>query len=611
MQTYISFLVVLFLSLISQFTFSQSDKVQMLLDSSYQVIQTKPKADSLATIALELATRKQEYKGQLAALKALGWIAEYHYLDDSALDFYQKALSLAEKNDNRRDICKLYLEMAVIEESLGRRDTAITMTNQGLKLATEIGDTSGVVDAYYYLGYFYNNEGIHEKAIENYLSSLEIAEKIQDGAKIADVSQGIGIIYNKQKDYEKAEPYFNRSYDMFVQLKDTARYIGVMNDFGILNKNRGNYLESEKWYLKMYDLSEIEKFAWVKPYVYNNLGNLYFHMKLYEKGVEYSQKGVDHYMSAGNKRSESSGLTSLAKNQLALGQNKLAIQNLKRSLMLSREVQVMEKEREALLFLSNAYEKENQPQRALEYYKDYKIIYDSIYNSNKIEQIHGLEKKYQSEKKDREIALLEKNTELQSVKNNRLWIALGLTLFFGSLLIWMQIQKGKKEKQVQQEKQKVVRLENQRLTQELDFKKQELTSKVLQLCRKKEFLQSLNRQIQEIGAGMSSNEKNEIDRLSRQINLDIEADDDWEQFLKSFESVHPEFNAKITKQHPDFSKGELRMACLLKMNLSTKDIANLLNITIAGVKKTRNRMRKKMTIDSSVNLNSYFMALGV
>jgi len=207
--------------------------------------------------------------------------------------------------------------------------------------------------------------------------------------------------------------------------------------------------------------------------------------------------------------------------------------------------------------------------------------------------------------------LLTKNSELQKVKTTRLWIGLGLTLFFGGLLIWLQLLKQKKEKQIEQEKRKVIYLENQRLSQELDFKKQELTSKVLQLCRKNEFLQSLDKKVIAIKSNLKETEKRELDKLSHQISRDMEVDNDWVQFLKSFESVHPGFSTRVSKDYPDFSKGELRMACLLKMNLSTKDIANLLNITIAGVKKTRNRMRKKMTIDSSVNLSSFFIALDI
>ena len=70
----------------------------------------------------------------------------------------------------------------------------------------------------------------------------------------------------------------------------------------------------------------------------------------------------------------------------------------------------------------------------------------------------------------------------------------------------------------------------------------ELPSKVLQLCRKNEFLQSLDKQVKELKTDLSGVEKNQADKLSHQINRDMDADADWEQFLKSFESVHPEFN---------------------------------------------------------------------
>ena len=223
---------------------------------------------------------------------------------------------------------------------------------------------------------------------------------------------------------------------------------------------------------------------------------------------------------------------------------------------------------------------------------------------------YGLEKKYQAEKKDKEITLLTKNSELQTVKTTMLWTGLGLSLFFGGLLIWFQMQKRKKEKQIEKEKLKVIYLENQRLSQELSFKKQELTSKVLQLCRKNEFLHSLDKKVIDIKSKLQGTEKSEFDRLSRQINRDMEADNDWVQFLKSFESVHPNFKKLLLQTYPTFAPNEIRMAYLMRMNLESKDIANLLNITPDGVKKARYRMRKKMEKDSAVNLTEYFLNFG-
>lgn len=594
---------------IGKTSLSQSTNFQVLLDSSIAVKHLKNQSDSLASLAYQLALETKDVDKQIQALTAKAKTADYHYDRDGAYAYYEKILDLAKQGKNTKLVGDTYLVMGWIKHGLGEHESAISLIDESITMSAQVKDTFTLSEGYNYLGTIYSNIGNHDLSIENFLKSLELAELSNNSGQIANSSQGIGVIYNKQEDFDKAEKYFSKAMDEYVRLKDTSRMVYVINDFGILNKNRGNYTESEKWYLKMLEIAKERKYAWVKPYAYNNLGTLYFLMENYEEGENYSQKGADYGRSGGIKIMESDALNSLAKNQLAQNKNKDAINNLKRSLTLSREIQAIEKERESLLILSNAYEKIDQPKLALQYFKEHKIIYDSIYDSAKSKQIHDLESKYQTAKKDNEIILLAKNAELEKVKNTRLWIGLILTLLLSSLLIWFQKQKRKREKLVEAEKQKVKELENQKLSQELDFKKQELASKVLQLCRKNEFLVSLDKRVKNLKTVITGEGKTEVEKLSRQILKDMEVDNDWAQFLKSFESVHPTFNSAVTEKYPTFSKGELRMACLLKMNLSTKDIANLLNITIAGVKKSRNRMRKKMDIDSSVDLTNHFMVI--
>ena len=598
-----------YLSMYSYPALAQSDEVQALLDSSKYERRNKVKADSLAKLAFQMSVENGDIDGQIKVLTFMGSLYEYHYMPDSAYVTYEKALNLSIQSKSQKQECKLYINMAWIKHDFGEQDAAIGLIENSIEHSESLKDTNLICEGYSILGAMYSNIGNHEKSMENYLHTLELAEQINHDKHIINSSQGIGIISNKQKDFQKAELYFNKAFEKAISTKDTSRMINLINDFGILNKNKENYPESEKWYQKMLEIGSTPKFAWALAYAYSNLATLYYEMQEFQKGIDFGQKAVSYWSAEDNKMNTSDALNSLANNQLGLNKNQEAIKNLELSLSYAKTTQSLEHERDALLALSKAYEQSNQHQKALKFFKEHKVLYDKIYDSNKSEQIHELEQKYQSEKKDKEITMLANKADLAKVKSTRLWIVLGLTCFFSSLLFWFQIQKRRKEKLVEQQKQKVIELENTKLTQELDFKKQELASKVLQLCRKNEFLQALDKKVTELKFQLKGTEKNEVDKLSRQINRDMEIDDDWEQFLRSFESVHPAFNTTVSQKYPNFSKGEFRMACLLKMNLTTKDIANLLNITIAGVKKTRNRMRKKMEIDSSVDLTNYFLSI--
>ncbi|MCC1485400.1 helix-turn-helix transcriptional regulator [Winogradskyella immobilis] len=92
--------------------------------------------------------------------------------------------------------------------------------------------------------------------------------------------------------------------------------------------------------------------------------------------------------------------------------------------------------------------------------------------------------------------------------------------------------------------------------------------------------------------------------LIQTINFDLQDDNNWENFSRYFEEVHKKFNTKAQEQFPNITKNDLRLMALLKMNLSSKEIANILNISSDGIKKARQRLRKKMGLDSNQSLEA-------
>ena len=97
--------------------------------------------------------------------------------------------------------------------------------------------------------------------------------------------------------------------------------------------------------------------------------------------------------------------------------------------------------------------------------------------------------------------------------------------------------------------------------------------------------------------------------LIQTINFDLQDDNNWGNFSRYFEEVHKDFNTKAQQQFPNITSNDLRLMSLLKMNLSSKEIANILNISSDGIKKARQRLRKKMGIDSSESLEAIIIAI--
>lgn len=88
-------------------------------------------------------------------------------------------------------------------------------------------------------------------------------------------------------------------------------------------------------------------------------------------------------------------------------------------------------------------------------------------------------------------------------------------------------------------------------------------------------------------------------------NLDTE--DDWKMFLIKFEQKHHNFFKRLKEAHPQLTNNDLRLCACLKLNMETKDIASLMNLSVRAVENNRYRLRKKLDLKPTQNLNEYFL----
>lgn len=171
-------------------------------------------------------------------------------------------------------------------------------------------------------------------------------------------------------------------------------------------------------------------------------------------------------------------------------------------------------------------------------------------------------------------------------------------------------QRKKHEEESRIKDQEIYKLQNESLQQELHYKTQELTGKVLNLLRKNEILEDVKKNV--IGISKAIDEqrqmpviKQRVIRLITQINNSIEHDDDFEIFKSNFDLIHQDFFKLLDEKHPSLTRNDKILCAYLKMNFSSKEIAPLFNISIRGVEVNRYRLRKKMDLDRTINLSEY------
>jgi FixJ family two-component response regulator len=94
----------------------------------------------------------------------------------------------------------------------------------------------------------------------------------------------------------------------------------------------------------------------------------------------------------------------------------------------------------------------------------------------------------------------------------------------------------------------------------------------------------------------------------KKINRDLDNEKQWQVFETHFENVHEEFLKRLKDKFPELSPRELKLCAYLKLNISSKEISSLMNISTRGVEISRYRLRKKLNLDRNSNLTDFIMS---
>ena len=195
---------------------------------------------------------------------------------------------------------------------------------------------------------------------------------------------------------------------------------------------------------------------------------------------------------------------------------------------------------------------------------------------------------------------------------------LGVLLYLaiaGLLLIIASIRNRKKLKRetekLRKEKERELAAQNMKakndeLERELIYKSKMLANSALSLVQKNKVLNELKEKFQKYEVQKDETTKTKLLRL---INRSINNDDDWQLFEKNFAEVHDDFLEKLKERYPTITAGELRLAAYIKMDLTSKEIAPLLNISVRSVENKRYRLRKKMEAEHDDNLKDLLLRI--
>lgn len=225
---------------------------------------------------------------------------------------------------------------------------------------------------------------------------------------------------------------------------------------------------------------------------------------------------------------------------------------------------------------------------------------------NKRIQIEGLQKLSESEKviAKNKLELAEEKREAAIARSLFIGISL-LALLLGVIaLLYIRNIKQKREKLAMQkmlDEQKLLLAEKEigGLIKTVDQNQKELTTYTLEIIEKNNLLNELSEKLN------NAKSKQDIEKIERSIEFGLKEKNDWKEFKERFEKVNPQFLTNLKEKFPDLSKSQIKLASLIKLGFSSKQIAEFLNNTPASVDVARSKLRKKLDLTKETDLQDF------
>ncbi|NPD45849.1 MULTISPECIES: tetratricopeptide repeat protein [unclassified Lentimicrobium] len=423
-----------------------------------------------------------------------------------------------------------------------------------------------------HLAVLYNDIGLfflspindYEKAHSFFNKGLKLAEQIPDSMQITSLIANIGMTYLKEKDYENALVYCEQGLELSTSLKNHIFSANITNNMAQIYEEQGNIETAREYYLKTLDIYKKQNSVYLCGLTNKSIADSYLIEEEYEKARKYYLKAKLYFESSGANR------------KLISTYNQL----------------------------SDIYSKQHKLDSAYYYLKQYSVLNDSINKNENETRYQELNIKYETEKKEKENAILKKDNDKQIAIQRFLFLLITAIIIIASIMMLYYRQ----SKKLLMHKKLIADKENNDLKLNLEFRNKELTNNALKLVNLSVFTNKILVNINEVLPDTNDHGKKKLQDLTKEIETNFQLRN-WKEFETHFIEVHNGFYERLQMKYPKLTPTEVKTCAFLRLNMSSKDIAALTYKSLRTIESVRTSIRKKMALSHDVNLVSFLMKL--
>ena len=465
------------------------------------------------------------------------------------------------------------------------------------------------------LGDFYYRAGVYSEAMLQFKEALALLDDPKDTLHVV-VTNAIGEVELSLKNYKQAEFYFNEALQTSVGM-DYQRGQALSN--GLL----GSCLEKEGIYplALNYQEESLELFTLLNDsdglaMVHGNIGSIYEDLAAYDLAKDHFNKAYA-LVQGKHTLQEVNILNNLGDVQRKKGKYKTALAYTQRALQMAKALSNDHQMASANKDLSKTYALLEDHQKAYLYLQESNRIKEQGFYAQNTNQFNLLQTVFEADKKEARIALLLQENKLKSARQK--YILVLVSIFSLVLLgVYAVLRKRRKTKlQLKEYEQRLLKtelekkaIEEKHLQKQVQLKTAALSKYSLHLSQKNKILHQLAVTLKNIADRKNMDVSQKLKVMAHDIDQNLEYEKEWQEFTRYFSDIHPDYIQKLAAYPIEkLSPAELRLGMLLRLNLSTKEIASVLRITPDSIRVARHRLRKKLGIDQKEELIHFLLSL--
>lgn len=466
------------------------------------------------------------------------------------------------------------------------------------------------------LGVFYHSTGVYSEAMDQFNKALGLLGAQANDTLYVRLNNSIGKVHLSLNKFGLAQRYFQES----EQASNNLGYVeGQAVSKGLLGscfEKKGAYLEALEQQKESLALFEsLRDYGGIST-VNENIGSIYEDLGQYDLAYDYFLKSYTYLKEKGIQE-EANVLNNLGDIHRKTGDYETAVSFTEKALKIAKNLEDNHQLESANKDLSKAYALMENYERAHYYLSESEKHKKAWLEAQNVKQLNVLQTIYETNKKEAEIELLKEQNKVSTANQSLLWVALFAIAAILTILYSYLGRKRKAKLKIQEYKQLMLKAEldkkayeEKNLQREIQLKTASLSRYSLHLSQKNKILLDLSNTLKNMVSRQHMDTREKIRELVKEIDFNLQQEHEWDEFMNFFKEIHPEFIKKLsTLSENTLSPAELRLGMLLRLNLSSKEIASILRVTPDSVRVARHRLRKKLPIDQKEELVNFMVDL--